>query len=332
MDEWIIVGQPGNYTKLNINSIKDSEGNTVTPNADQIASAMTEQEVDDTIAILNARAADAKAADVTTSADYQKGIAMAQNLFSFFPDEVTKEFAKAWVKHGDQELAQAATRKTAAWKKHFDYLERDDGTLIMSELDALSTKASFRETLGEVGIGDTSMFEESFNEMIKGEVKAAEFQQRVDLVYANVKDQIPEVERLFREQYNINVDQPTIFAALINPDIEDKLLRGELLTLQLQAQASSKGFSTTFARFNELRKAGLTMEQAGQIYGTGQQFIERAGAIGRDIDITTLEQAAIGDYSSQQRIARTEAELLARGGLTLGAAKKGDQVTGLLEK
>ena len=147
MDEWIIVGQPGSYTKLNINDIDGG------PNANQRKSAMTEQEVDDTIAILNARAANTQAANATTSADYQKGIAMAQNLFSFFPDEVTKEFAKAWVKHGDQELAQAATRKTAAWKKNFDYLERDDGTLIMSELDALSTKASFRETLGEVGIG-----------------------------------------------------------------------------------------------------------------------------------------------------------------------------------
>ena len=291
-----------------------------------------EKEVDETLKILKAKTANNAVADAASDADYQKGISMAQNLFSFFPEDVTKEFAKNWVKHGDQELAQAATRKTSAWKKHFDYLERDDGTLIMSELDALSTKASFRETLGEVGIADTSLFEKSFEEMIEGEVKASEFQQRIDLVYANVKNQIPEVEKLFRERFGIESDEGTIFAALINPDIEDKLLKGELATLQLQAQASSKGFSTTFARFNELRKAGLSMEQAGQIYGTGQQFIDRAGAIGRDIDITTLEQAAIGDYSSQQILARTEAELLSKGGLTLGAAKKGDQVTGLLEK
>ena len=326
MDNFIIIGQPGNYTKLDIRTIEGGAS------AEQINSAMTEEEVDETLKILKAKTANNAVADAASDADYQKGISMAQNLFSFFPEDVTKEFAKNWVKHGDQELAQAATRKTSAWKKHFDYLERDDGTLIMSELDALSTKASFRETLGEVGIADTSLFEKSFEEMIEGEVKASEFQQRIDLVYANVKNQIPEVEKLFRERFGIESDEGTIFAALINPDIEDKLLKGELATLQLQAQASSKGFSTTFARFNELRKAGLSMEQAGQIYGTGQQFIDRAGAIGRDIDITTLEQAAIGDYSSQQILARTEAELLSKGGLTLGAAKKGDQVTGLLEK
>ena len=326
MDNFIIIGQPGNYTKLDIRTIEGGAS------AEQINSAMTEEEVDETLKILKAKTANNAVADAASDADYQKGISMAQNLFSFFPEDVTKEFAKNWVKHGDQELAQAATRKTSAWKKHFDYLERDDGTLIMSELDALSTKASFRETLGEVGIADTSLFEKSFEEMIEGEVKASEFQQRIDLVYSNVKNQIPEVEKLFRERFGIESDEGTIFAALINPDIEDKLLKGELATLQLQAQASSKGFSTTFARFNELRKAGLSMEQAGQIYGTGQQFIDRAGAIGRDIDITTLEQAAIGDYSSQQILARTEAELLSKGGLTLGAAKKGDQVTGLLEK
>ena len=261
---------------------------------------------------------------------YDKGISMAQALYSFFPEDVTKEFAKQWVKFGDAGQAAAATRQTGAWKREFDWLERDDGTLIMTELEALSTIASYRETLGEVGIADFSDFEDDFKTMVTSEVSAAEFQDRIDLVYAGVKDQIPEVERLFRDRYNIETDQSTIFAALINPKIEDKLLKGEILTLQLQAEATSRGFSTTFARFAELRKRGLTQEQARGIYETAGDFIQRAAGVGRELDTATLEEAALGDITSQKRIRRAEAEIAARSGVQLGAAKKGDEVTGLI--
>ena len=265
-----------------------------------------------------------------TGYSYEMGIAQAQALYSFFPEEVTKEFAKQWVKFGDATTSAAAVRNTGAWKKHFDYLEREDGTLIMTELEALSTIASYKETLGEVGIGDTTEFESDFKTLITDEVSAAEFQDRINLVYEGVKEQIPEVERLFRDRYGIESDSGTIFASLIKPDIEDKLLKGEIQTLQLQAEATTRGFSTSFARFAELRKRGFTQEMAKGVYEAGAGIIERAAGIGRDLGIETLEEAALGDVISQKRLQRTEAEILARGGVQLGAAKKGDEVTGLI--
>ena len=265
-----------------------------------------------------------------TGYSYDKGISMAQDLFSFFPEEVTKEFANAWVKYGNAQQASVAVRNTGAWKKNFDYLLREDNTLIMTELESLSTLASYRETLGEVGIGDTAEFEEDFKKLITDEVSAIEFQDRINLVYDGVKDQIPEVEKLFRDRYGIESDSGTIFAALIKPEIEDKLLKGEIQTLQLQAEASTRGFSTSFARFAELRKRGLTQEMAKGLYAQGSDFINRAAGVGRELGIETLEEAALGDVISRKRIARTEAEIAARSGIQLGAAKKGDEVTGLI--
>lgn len=266
----------------------------------------------------------------TSGFSYQTGLDRAKTLFSFFPEEVMKEYAKAWVKFGDAELSATATRQTGAWKKNFDYLLRDDGTLIMTELDAMNTLASYRETLAEVGVSDTSMFEGKFKEMIKNEVYANEFQDRVDLVYENVKNQIPEVEKLFRERYGIDTDSGTIFAALIDPDIEDKLLKGDLQTLQLQAEASSRGFSTTFNRFNELRKRGFTLDMAGQVYEMGQPLIAQAAGIGRDLGIETLEEAALGDTLAKNRLQRIQSELQSTQGVTLGAARKDKQITGLI--
>ena len=160
-------------------------------------------------------------------------------------------------------------------------------------------------------------------------VSSDEFQARIDFVYAEVIDQIPEVEKLFRQRYNINLDEPTIFAALINPKIQDKVLMGDISTLQLQAEASSRGFSTTFARFQQLRNIGFTQEQAKETYRTAATSISQARGIGRDLDLKTLEDAAIGDITAQQRLQRIGAELESSQGLTLGAAKKGDEVIGL---
>jgi hypothetical protein len=263
-----------------------------------------------------------------------EGTTIAKALYNFLPDEVIDEFAKAWVKSGDSDVAIGTTRQTKAWKDNFGKLMRDDGTLVMDEMTFLSTKASYKQTLAEVGIKDFTDFEDEFDDMATGfetddPVSAEEFQARIDMVYGGVKDQIPEVEKLFRERFNINLDAPTIFGALINPKIQDKVLAGEIATLQLQAEASSRGFTTTFGRFQELRNLGFTQEQAKGVYSTASDFISQASSVGRDLDISTLEDAALGDTSAQQRLQRIQSEVQSRGGLTLGAAKKGDEVIGL---
>ena len=264
-----------------------------------------------------------------------EGTTLAQSLYNFLPDEVIDEFAKAWVKSGDPEVAIGTTRQTKAWKDNFGKLMRNDGTLVMDEITFLSTKASYKQTLAEVGIQDFTDFEDEFDDMATGfetgdPVSSEEFQTRIDMVYGGVKNQIPEVEKLFRERYNINLDAPTIFGALINPKIQDKVLAGDIATLQLQAEASSRGFTTTFGRFQELRNLGLTQEQAKGVYSTASSFISQASSVGRDLDISTLEEAALGDVSAQQRLQRIQADIAVNyGGITLGAAKKNDEVIGL---
>ena len=267
----------------------------------------------------------------TTAGDYTEGLERAKALYKFMPENVQAEFANAWVKFGETNLAKAATRNTAAWKKEFKYLERDDGSLIMDELQAMATKATYRETLAEVGIVDTSEFEEQFNKLITGEVSGAEFQQRIDVTYNAVKNNIPQVEAMFREQYNISTDQPTIFAALINPGINDKLLKGDLKTIGVGAEARAAGFSRSFSRFEALRKAGLTQEKARQVYQQAGNYQTMATQTNSEFDVSTLEEASIGDADSAKEIGLLAAESAAMSSFKAGAAKKDNKVTGLLE-
>ena len=116
--------------------------------------------------------AEAKAASLVSEPQFsqQEGYEVGQALFSFLPESVLNEFAKQWAKSGNSEIAIGATRNTKTWKDEFGYLQRDDGSLIMDELSALSTISTYKQTLGEVGIQDFTDFEDEFQSLISIDV------------------------------------------------------------------------------------------------------------------------------------------------------------------
>ena len=163
-------------------------------------------------------------------------------------------------------------RESKAWEKQFGFLRRDDGTLIMSEKDAISNIYSYKSTLAEYDIEDTSMFDKKFEDLIKNGVAPIEFEERLALVYNEVIDDIPEVSKLFAEQYNIEASNEAIFGALINEDIEDGLLDNQIDTLKLQAEGTSRGFSTSFAEHNHLEVEEL-IEILQKVYMKVQELL-----------------------------------------------------------
>ena len=266
-----------------------------------------------------------------SGARYDVGISTAKALFSWFPEPVMKAYARAWVKFGKQDLALAETRNSSEWESEFGFLEREDGTLIMSEVEAMATIATYKETLREVGITNTEDFKKQFEELITGEVSGAEFQQRIDIVHEGVIDNIPQVETLFRTQYGIDTDAPTIFAALINPDINDKLLSGKIKSVQIQAEGMAAGFSVNFERAKALEQAGLTQDKARQLYQVAGRLGGMATQTGREFGVATLESATIGDAEAQEEIDLLQGEAKTMSSARVGAKKKDGKVTGLLE-
>jgi hypothetical protein len=267
----------------------------------------------------------------TDSRNISAGLDTAKVLLQHMPEKIQQEFAKSWVKFGDTNIAKQAVRQTPAWENEFGYLKRDDGSLIMDELSALATKATYRESLAEVGIADSSAFESQFEQLIKGAVSGAEFQQRIDTVWGSVKNNIPQVESMFREQYNIDSDTPTIFAALINPEIQDKLLKGELTSLTIGAEAKAAGFNRSFSRFESLRKAGMTQDKAREVYQSANTYQTLGTQTGTGFDVGTAEAAAVGDAQAQKQLGLLGAQADSMSSMQTGATKKDDKFTGLLE-
>tara|TARA_R100000008_G_scaffold70079_2_gene47576 strand:+ start:11515 stop:12621 length:1107 start_codon:yes stop_codon:yes gene_type:complete len=262
---------------------------------------------------------------------YSQGLDVARAIYTFLDDNLLDIFAKEWAKYGDPQVAIGLTRKSSEWENQFGYLKRADGTLIMSELDAIGNITSYKNTLKEYNISDFSLFEKKFEGMVASGVSPLEFQDRIDLVYNAVIDDIPEVQRLYAEQYGINASKEAIFGALINKDVEDAVLANEITTLQLQAEGTSRGFSTSFARADELRLLGLDRSGASKLYESASNVMSRAGRAGRTLGLDTLESAAVGNVDAQQDIMRTEAQVLSQSSMQTGLLKKDGKVTGLLE-
>ena len=192
------------------------------------------------------------------------------------------------------------------------------------------TKLLIKNTLSEYGIKDFTLFKKKFENMIKNEVAPLEFQQRIDLVANQVLDDLPAVRDLFAREYNIEATESAIFGALINDEVEDGLLANQITTLQIEAEAASRGFTTSFAKFENLRRQGFTREKARSLYQNAGSLINTASGIGRDLTIETLEQASLGNKQATDRINRINAELQSKQGIQLGAAKINDEVTGLI--
>ena len=264
--------------------------------------------------------------------DYQYALSVARTLYGFLPESIVKKYAEGYANYGgDKDLALSFTRASSEYKKEFGWLFNADGvTLKMSEIEAIGVKESFKNTLREIGIQDFSDFEDEFNEMV-GDVAPVEFQQRIDTVYAAINNRIPEVKNMLADYLGVEYDDATIFASLINPKIEDKVLNGAIDTITLGAEAVSRGFSYSFGRFNELKQRGMDLQMARQLYENASGIISSASTIGRDLDITTLEEAALGDADATKRVTRINAEMQSMQGATLGAIQKDGNIVGLIE-
>lgn len=288
---------------------------------------------DGTTAVWNPQNEDTTSPVSGTQSSLEKGLATAEALYAYMDDEILEDFARAWAKHGKADIALGVVRNTSkAWEKQFGFLKRKDGTLIKTEAEALSNIASYKSALSEYGIEDTSMFTKQFEQMITNGTAPIEFEERLALVYNEVVDDIPEVKKLFADLYGIEATDDAIFGALINKDIEDGVLENQINTLKIQAQGTTAGFSTSFARAKELRLRGLDFKTARNLYSNASSTISQATSIGRDLDINTLEEAALGDVNLTERVNRYLAEYASTQGVTTGAAKKGKQFTGLIEE
>lgn len=342
---YIVVGSPPNYTIAAVNpgdanySSGMSQGaaqatadklnaDYVPPSGDDDTVVTDDAETDPNFFDVDARY---NAEYIAPELNYQNVFAEIQARYPYFPQEVLEEYARNWTESGDDLVAMSRTEQSSVFKKAFPGIRRDDGSMRYTVGEYLGVKEDMRVQVAEYGL-NPEIFETQFNKLIEGDVSPAELARRLQVVQAEIGENIPAVQQAWAAQFGVPLSAEAILAAVVSPEIEEGLLQGTITAAQIQGEATAAGFATSFARSRALARAGLTQKQAAQTYQFGRTARALAARAGREFTLSDIEEAAIGDVMAAKRVQSIISEVESQSSVSLGAARTQlGAVTGLTE-
>ena len=342
---YIVVGTPPNYTIAAVNPGDADYASGMSQGAAQATADKLNAEYvplsknDDTVVTDDAETdpnffdVDARynAEYIAPELNYQNVFAELQARYPYFPQEVLEEYAKNWTESGDDLVALSKTEQSAAFIKAFPGIRRDDGSMRFTVGEYLGVKEDMRVQVAEYGL-NPEIFETQFNKLIEGDVSPAELARRLQVVQAEIGENIPAVQQAWAAEFGVPLSAEAILAAVVSPEIEEGLLQGTISAAQIQGEAVAAGFATSFARSRALARAGLTQKQAAQTYQFARTARSIAARAGREFALSDIEEAAIGDTMAARRIQSAIQQVESQSATTLGAARTQlGAVTGLTE-
>ena len=267
----------------------------------------------------------------------------AEILYPNLSGTLLQLFAAAWAKSGNAANAIAEVRLTDEYKTEFPgNYNPETGQVRYNEVTYKALEQSYIGTLAEYGIPrETSkvLLAPQFVQLLEGEVSAREFQQRVSAAYEGIVDNIQGVQNFFSSNYNVDLTPEAIFMGALDPAVGEERVSGRITASQIGGEASRAGFTITRSDAENLRRAGLTQEQARQLYTAAQtqlprlrdaQSIVEPGAT--PITLEEFTQAVVfQDPEQLENLRRIEAEEKSLFTPIGGPARQGARVTGLVE-
>ena len=268
----------------------------------------------------------------------------AQALYPNLSATLLNLFANEWAKSGNPVTAIQQVRQTDEYKTEFpgNYNEAT-GQVRYNENTYKALEQSYIGTLQEYGIPEQTsrvLLAERFVGLLEGEVSAREFQQRVSAAYEGIVDNIQGVQNFFSTNYNVDLTPEAIFMGALDPSIGEALVQGDITAAQIGGEAARAGFTISRTEAEGLRRAGLTQQQARQLYSAAQRDLPRLRDIQQrvepDQEQLSLEQftqaVVFQDADVLEDIRRLEAEETSKFTPQIGPARRGSRVTGLQEQ
>lgn len=269
---------------------------------------------------------------------------LAQSLYPNMPPDVLSLFADEWARTGDPQVAIAEVRRSPAYEIAFPGNKRPDGTVKFDEVTYTGLKESYIGTLQEYGIPrntSVDLLTDRFTGLIEGEVSAREFAQRVDAVYQGIQENIPEVTEFYRENFGLELTPEAIFVGALDPTVGEEIVAGRITTAQIGGEAARAGFEISGEFAQRLQRAGISQAQARQLFTAAESELPRLQSLQAARGVETEQQLSLEDFAEAavfqspeelEQIRRVEEEQRAEFAPTVGAARRGRRVTGLLEE
>ena len=269
---------------------------------------------------------------------------LAQSLYPNMPPDILDLFASEWSRTGDPQVAIAEVRRSPAYEIAFPGNKRPDGTVKFDEVTYTGLKESYIGTLQEYGIPrntSVDLLTDRFTGLIEGEVSAREFAQRVDAVYQGIQENIPEVTEFYRENFGLELTPEAIFVGALDPTVGEEIVAGRITTAQIGGEAARAGFEISGEFAQRLQRAGISQAQARQLFTAAESELPRLQSLQAARGVETEQQLSLEDFAEAavfqspeelEQIRRVEEEQRAEFAPTVGAARRGRRVTGLLEE
>ncbi len=268
----------------------------------------------------------------------------AQALYPQLSPQILDLFAAEWAKSNNPVTAIRAVRQTDEYKTEFpgNYNEAT-GQVRYDENTYKALEQSYIGTLQEYGIPEQTsrvLLADKFVGLLEGKVSAREFQQRVSAAYEGIVDNIQGVQNFFSTNYNVDLTPEAIFMGALDPSIGEALIEGNITAAQIGGEAARAGFTITRTEAENLRAAGLTQQQARQLYTAAQRDLPRLRDIqtrqdteAEELSLEEFTQAVVfQDPDVLENISRLEAEEASMFTPQVGYARRGARVTGLQEQ
>lgn len=269
---------------------------------------------------------------------------LAQSLYPNMPPDILALFANEWARTGDPQVAIAEVRRSPAYEIAFPGNKRPDGTVKFDEVTYTGLKESYIGTLQEYGIPrntSVDLLTDRFTGLIEGEVSAREFAQRVDAVFQGIQENIPQVQEFYATNFGLELTPESIFLGALDPTVGEEIVAGRITTAQIGGEAARAGFEISGEFAQRLQRAGISQAQARQLFTAAEAQlpelqslqIQRGVAPEEQIGLEQFAEAAVFQSPEElQQIERLRAEQQAEFAPTIGAARRGSRITGIVEE
>ena len=268
----------------------------------------------------------------------------AQALYPTMPPDILNLFANEWAKSDNPQVAIAEVRRSDAYEIAFPGNKNPDGTVKFDEVTYGGLKESYIGTLAEYGIPrntSVDLLTDRFTDLVIGKVSAREFAQRVDAVYQGIQENIPEVQEYYATNFGLELTPESIFLGALDPTVGEEIVAGRITTAQIGGEAARAGFEISGEFAQRLQRAGISQAQARQLFTAAESELPRLQSLQAARGVETEQQLSLEDFAEAavfqspeelEQIRRVEEEQRAEFAPTVGAARRGRRVTGLLEE
>ena len=161
-----------------------------------------------------------------------------------------------------------------------------------------AVKESYKLSLEDFGL-NSEFFDDTFGNLIAGDVSPSEFRARVGVTFEGIQNNIPQVKEFYSANYGIDLTDEAIFASALKPELGEQILNKQVAVSQIGGEARRAGFGAeiSLSKARELQAAGVTQAQARQLFQQAQVQLPELQELQAQRGVSEEERFTLGEFT-----------------------------------